>query len=62
MDSWKSSTIRKTTLESNYNMQGKVFFPTFREAAYVTLFLPVDSQYIEISFKQKQFPTIPILE
>jgi|GEM_PF-5456482 len=37
-------------------MQGKVFFPAFREAAYVTLFLPVDSQYIEMKYKQVQFP------
>jgi hypothetical protein len=56
MDSWKSSTIRKTTLESNYNMQGKVFFPAFREAAYVTLFLPVDSLFLELDYKQIQIP------
>lgn len=54
MESWKSSTIRKTTLEPNYKMQGKVFFPTFREAAYIKLYLPVDSQYIEIRYKQVQ--------
>jgi hypothetical protein len=56
MDSWKSSTIRKTTLESNYSMQGKVFFPAFREAAYVTLFLPVDSLFLELDYKQIQIP------
>lgn len=56
MDAWKSSTIRKTTLESNYSMQGKVFFPAFREAAYIKLYLPVDSQFVELIFKQIQFP------
>ena len=56
MDYWKSSTVRKTTLESNYSMQGKVFFPAFREAAYLKLYLPVDSQYIEMNYKQIQFP------
>jgi hypothetical protein len=56
MDSWKSSTIRKTTLESNFSMQGKVFFPAFREAAFIKLYLPVDSQFIEINFKQIKFP------
>lgn len=56
MDSWKSSTIRKTTLESNYNMQGKVFFPAFREAEYIHLYLPVDSFFIELDYKQIQIP------
>ncbi|MFW5755359.1 MAG: hypothetical protein ACOCWK_02080 [Tangfeifania sp.] len=56
MDAWKSSTIRKTTLETNYAMQGKVFFPAFREATYIKLYLPVDNQYVELQFKQIQFP------
>jgi hypothetical protein len=56
MDSWKSSTIRKTTLESNYNMQGKVFFPANREAEYIRLYLPVDSSFIEFDYKQIQVP------
>ncbi|WP_372947877.1 hypothetical protein [Mariniphaga sp.] len=56
MDSWKSSTIRKTTLESNYSMQGKVFFPALREADFIKLYLPVDSQHIEMNYKQVQFP------
>jgi len=56
MDSWKSSTIRKTTLESNYSMQGKVFFPAFREAAFIKLYLPVDSLFLELDYKQIQFP------
>lgn len=56
MNAWKSSTIRKTTLETNYSMQGKVFFPAFREATYIKLYLPVDNQYVELRFKQMQFP------
>jgi len=56
MEAWKSSTIRKTTLETNYSMQGKVFFPAFREAAFITLYLPVDNNYVELRFKQIQFP------
>lgn len=56
MDSWKSSTIRKTTLETNYSMQGKVFFPAFREAAFVKLYLPVDNDEMEMEFKQVQYP------
>lgn len=61
MNSWKSTTIRKTTLESNYSMQGKVFFPAMREAVYPKLFLPVDSEFVEISYKQIQFPVNQIL-
>ena len=53
---WKSSTIRKTTLESNYSMQGKVFFPGNRDASYVKLFLPVDNDFIEFNFNQRLLP------
>lgn len=56
MDAWKNSTIRKTTLETNYSMQGKVFFPAFREATYIALYLPVDNQYVKLNFTQIQFP------
>jgi len=56
MDAWKNSTIRKTTLEPNYQIQGKVFLPAFREAAYIKLYLPVDEKNIELSFKQIQYP------
>ena len=56
MDAWKSSTIRKTTLEPNYPIQGKVFFPVFREAAYIKLYLPVDNEDVEMRFRQIQFP------
>eukprot|EP00764_Aduncisulcus_paluster_P000677 gnl/Carplike_NY0171/1095_a1491_1454.p1 GENE.gnl/Carplike_NY0171/1095_a1491_1454~~gnl/Carplike_NY0171/1095_a1491_1454.p1 ORF type:complete len:253 (+),score=-8.46 gnl/Carplike_NY0171/1095_a1491_1454:26-760(+) len=55
-NSWENSTIRKTTLEPNYNIQGKVFFQAVREASYIKLFLPVDSDFIEINFEQIQIP------
>lgn len=55
-DSWENSTIRKTTLEPNYNIQGKVFFPAAREACYIKLLLPVDSNFVELNFMQLQFP------
>jgi len=55
-DAWENSTIRKTTLEPNYNIQGKVFFPAVRNASYIKLLLPVDSNYVEINFKQLQIP------
>ena len=53
---WKSSTIRKTTLEPSYSMQGKVFFPANPDATYIKLFLPVDDEFIEFSFKQVEHP------
>ncbi len=56
LHTWKSSTIRKTTLETNYSMQGKVFFPANREAAYFKIFLPVDDEYVQFNFVQVQFP------
>ncbi|WP_423128677.1 hypothetical protein [Gaoshiqia sp. Z1-71] len=55
-DSWAASTIRKTTLDSNYAMYGKVLFPAFPEAAYLKISLPVDDHLIEFTFKQIQFP------
>ncbi|MGQ8338502.1 hypothetical protein ACUNWD_18240 [Sunxiuqinia sp. A32] len=59
VDSWKSSTIRKTTLESMYSMQGRVFFPSFPEASYIKIILPVDEDFIEFGFKQVQYPVKP---
>ena len=56
MHAWKSSTLRITTLEPNYAIQGKVFFPAFRKAAYIKLYLPVDNENIEMRFNQIQFP------
>ncbi len=55
-EAWETSTIRKTTLKSNYNMKGKVYFPAFPDAVYIRLYLPVDDQFIELGYKQIQFP------
>jgi hypothetical protein len=55
-EAWETSTIRKTTLKSNYSMKGRVFFPAFPEAVYIRLYLPVDDQFIELGYKQLQFP------
>lgn len=53
---WSNSTIRKTTLNSNYAMYGKVLFPAFPQASYLHIFLPVDEELIQFTFKQLQFP------
>ncbi|MCG6189230.1 hypothetical protein [Maribellus maritimus] len=55
-DSWENSTVRKTTVEPNHNIKGKVFFPAIREASYIKLFLPVDSNFVEMSYEQIQIP------
>lgn len=55
-DSWENLTLRKTTLDPNYNMEGKVFFPANRDAIYFKLLLPVDFEYIELNFEQLQIP------
>ena len=51
-EEWASSTIRKTTLDCNYSMQGKVFFNALPNATYIKLLLPVDDKQIEMSFRQ----------
>ncbi|WP_430971874.1 hypothetical protein [Sunxiuqinia rutila] len=53
-EEWASSTIRRTTLESNYSMHGKVFFKALPSASFIKLLLPVDDQQIEMTFKQVQ--------
>ena len=51
-EDWSSSTIRKTTLDCNYSMHGKVFFNATPNAKYIKLLLPVDDRMIEMTFKQ----------
>lgn len=53
---WASSAIRKTTLDSNYSMHGKVFFPASPDASYIRIHVPVDDQWLQFTFKQEQIP------
>jgi hypothetical protein len=55
-DAWANTTIRKTTLDSNHAMYGKVFFKAIPGAAFIRLLLPVDDDLIEMDFKQVQHP------
>lgn len=52
---WELSTMRKTTLDPGFKIEGKVIFPRFEKAAIYTLKLPVDNKYIEIPFTQLNF-------
>jgi hypothetical protein len=53
---WETTTIRKTKLNSNCRMKGKVFFPAFPEAVHIKLYLPVDSEFLELGYMQIHFP------
>ena len=57
-NAWANTTIRKTTMNSNQAMQGKVFFKAIPEAAFIKLLLPVDDDVIEMSFKQVEHPVM----
>lgn len=53
---WENECIRKTTLESNYSMSGKVFFPYFKKATYLKMAIPIDDALLEFTFMQIRFP------
>lgn len=52
---WASSTIRKTTLQPGYKIEGKVFFPKFVSPGFYNLNIPVDDETISIQFVQLNF-------
>jgi len=51
-NTWKSTTLRKTTLEKGYTIHGKVLVPIIPDAAYIQLNIPVDNELIRINFMQ----------
>jgi len=55
-DAWENGTIRKTTLETNSSMHGKVFFPATPDATYLKISVPVDNRTIEFNYKQVKLP------
>lgn len=54
-DMWMNGTVRKTTLEPGYRIDGKVYFPRFEKPATYVLQLPVDDQLAQIAFNQLTF-------
>jgi hypothetical protein len=54
-DMWANGTVRKTTLEPGYRIDGKVYFPRFEKPATYVLRLPVDEQFAQIAFNQLTF-------
>ncbi|MBC8005430.1 MAG: hypothetical protein H7X84_08135 [Verrucomicrobia bacterium] len=51
-DTWRSTTIRKTTLEPGYAMHGKILVPIVPDASYIQFNVPVDNELIRINFMQ----------
>lgn len=54
-ETWKSTTLRKTTLEKGYSIHGKVLVPISPDASYIQLNIPVDNDRIRINFMQVKF-------
>lgn len=51
---YSNSVIRKTTLDCNYAVYGKVFFPVTANSEYIRLYVPVDNDLIVFTFKKIQ--------
>lgn len=56
-ETWRSTTIRKTTLASGYAIHGKLLVPIAPHAAYIQLNIPVDNDTIRINFMQTRTTT-----
>lgn len=54
-DTWKSTTLRKTTLQSGFSIHGKLLVPVSPDASYIQLNIPVDNGLIKINFMQIKF-------
>jgi len=54
-DTWKSTTLRKTTLEKGFSIHGKVLVPISPDASYIQLNIPVDNELVRINFMQVRF-------
>ena len=54
-DTWKQTTLRKTTLEKGFTIHGKLLVPVCPNASYVQLNIPVDNELIRINFMQVKF-------
>lgn len=54
-DSWKTSTLRKTTLQKGFALHGKLLAQVCPDASYVQLNIPVDNELIRINFMQIRF-------
>ena len=54
-DTWKSTTLRKTTLEKGFAIHGKILAPISPDASFIQLNIPVDNESIRINFMQVKY-------
>ncbi len=54
-NTWRSTTLRKTTLQSGFSIHGKLLVPISPDASYIQLNVPVDNGLIKINFMQVKF-------
>ncbi|MFV0378449.1 MAG: hypothetical protein ACK5JD_14240 [Mangrovibacterium sp.] len=53
---WENECVRKSTLEPNYSLSGKVFFPYNKKASYLKMDIPIDDASLEFMFMQLYLP------
>lgn len=54
-DTWRTTTLRKTSLKPGFSMRGKVLVPVIPEASYIQLVVPVDNELVRLNFMQIKF-------
>ena len=52
---WKDYALRKTTLDKDYKVGGKVVFPRIDESRIITVVVPVGEHELRASFNQRIF-------
>lgn len=54
-DTWKSTTLRKTTLQKGFSIHGKILVPVSPDASSIQLNIPVDNELLRFNFMQIKF-------
>lgn len=49
---WANRTVRRTTVEPNYELTGSVFFPRNNDARFIRVYFIVDNQTFTATFRQ----------
>lgn len=52
---WQITTLRRTTLEPNQKIAGRVYFPANLQTRYIKLFFPLGETIVPIIFEQKSY-------
>ncbi len=51
-DKWEFNTLRKTHLQPEYEIQGKIYFPVITDARFLKINLPIAGRVIKFFFEQ----------